>query len=165
MNCSSIKQTWAWFCPWAMRVSAPELKLTQLGLPMFLAWEFLQSPFYTDTFTESWTGVLYNRVHCTGGDMIILLGAFWVVALLWGRSWIAQEAAAPRVLFIASGLLYTIFSEYRNVYITHTWAYSGWMATIGGIGLVPVIQWLIVPTVLLYVIRNSAFKRKASYGH
>ena len=138
-------------------ILAPELQLTWIGLPMFLTWEFLQSPFYTDTFTDSWTRVIYNRVHCTGGDMIILLGAFWLVSLIWGRSWIKRRAVAPEVLFIASGLLYTIFSEYRNVYLAHSWAYSTWMPTIAGIGLVPVMQWLLIPRLIIRLLRNGRF--------
>ncbi len=143
-----------------IRILTPELQLTWMGLPMFLAWEILQSPFYADTFTDSWTRVLYNRVHCTGGDMIILLGAFWLVALVWGRSWIGQGAVVPKVLFVASGLFYAIFSEYRNVYLAQNWAYSARMPTIAGIGLVPVVQWLIIPSLVVRVVRGSSHTKK-----
>jgi hypothetical protein len=88
--------------------------------------------------------------------MIILLGAFWIVALVWGRPWIERGAAVPGVFFVASGVLYTIFSEYRNVYLAQNWAYSAWMPAIGGIGLVPIAQWLTIPPLLVRAVRKSA---------
>jgi len=132
---------------------APELGIMLFGLPMFLGWEILQSPFYTDTFTNPWRQVLYNRLHCTVGDVMILLAAFWLVAMVWGRSWIERRAVAPKVLFVVGGLFYTIFSEYRNVYLAQHWAYSEWMPTLGGIGLVPVFQWLVIPALIICVRR------------
>jgi len=141
-----------------MRPAAAELKSVRIGLPMFFTWEVLQSPFYMDTFTSSWTQVLYYRIHCTGGDMIILLGAFWLVALVWGRSWIEDRPVLPFVLFVASGVVYTIFSEYRNVHITQNWAYSSWMPTVRGIGLVPVFQWLVIPWLVVRAIRKSSIE-------
>lgn len=65
-----------------MGIRSPELKIALLGLPMFLVWEIVQSPFYADTFEDPWDRVLYNRIHCSVGDVMILLGTFWLVAVI-----------------------------------------------------------------------------------
>jgi hypothetical protein len=67
-------------------LKTPEMHLLVPGFSLSLLWEFLQSPFYTDTFTVPWTTVAANRLHCASGDALVLLGAFWSVALGWGRS-------------------------------------------------------------------------------
>jgi len=139
-----------------MRVRTPEYRIVILALPFFLVWEILQSPFYTDTFTASWRQLFYNRIHCAIGDGLILLGAFWVAALFWGRTWIARKELLPVVVFVAVAVTYTIFSEYRNVYVAQNWAYSEWMPTIRGIGLIPVAQWIVIPSVIVHNLRQGS---------
>jgi hypothetical protein len=53
-------------------------------------WELLQSPLYSD-HPRGFFYVLWTRLHCTGGDALILLGAFW------GTSLIAHSRVAPPV--------------------------------------------------------------------
>jgi hypothetical protein len=137
-----------------MSARAPEVKIAVVGFPVFLIWEILQSPFYTDTFTESWHQVVYNRIHCAIGDLMILLGAFWFAALIWGRAWIAKKEVLPVVALLAVAVIFTIVSEYRNVHLAQNWAYSEWMPTIGGIGLFPVVQWIVIPFVIVHILRQ-----------
>jgi hypothetical protein len=118
-------------------------------------WERLQSPFYADTFEVSWTMLLSDRLHCTAGDAVILLRAFWLVALRWGRSWVRIARGLPWVMFLGLGLAYAVFSEHVNVHLAHQWAYSRWVPTYGGIGLVPLMQWLVVPTLSVRLVRRS----------
>ncbi len=58
------------------------------------------------------------------------------------------------ILAIALGVAYTGFSEWLNVYLRRSWAYSDWMPLIplGGhrIGLSPILQWLLVPAFSLW---------------
>lgn len=111
---------------------------------------------YTDTFTASWRQFLYNRIHCTIGDGMILLGAFWLAALFWGRTWIARKELLPVVVFVAVAVTYTIVSEYRNVHVAQNWAYSEWMPSIRGIGLIPVMQWIAIPSVIVHNLRQGS---------
>ena len=82
----------------------PETQLLVRGVLLSLAWEVLQSPFYADTFAVSWSTLVYNRLHCTGGDALILLVAFWLVALRWGRARIWLDKWMPGVAFVVRGV-------------------------------------------------------------
>jgi len=139
-----------------MGLGTPEYRIVILALPLFLVWEILQSLFYTDTFTASWRQLLYNRIHCAIGDGTILLGAFWFAALFWGRTWIARKEILPAVVFVAGALTCTIVSEYRNVHVAQNWAYSQWMPTISGIGVIPVVQWMVIPSVIVHNLRRGS---------
>ncbi len=143
-----------------MEIRSPELKIALLGLPMFLVWEIVQSPFFTDTFEDPWDRVLYNRIHCSGGDVMILLGAFWLVAVIWGRQWIVRDGVVATVSFLIAGVSYTVFSEYYNVSVARNWDYSRWMPAIGSIGLVPIFQWPLVPSLIIRVVRSSNSRNK-----
>ncbi|MFQ5814259.1 MAG: hypothetical protein ACE5I2_13870 [Anaerolineae bacterium] len=132
----------------------PEIRIVSLGFGLSLVWEILQSPFYADTYEVSWATLAYYRLHCTGGDVLILLTTFWIVALIWGRSWMRVAGWAPVVLFAALGVVYTAFSEYFNVRLVQSWAYSRWMPTLAGIGLIPLLQWVAIPTVIVLYARK-----------
>ncbi len=67
--------------------SVPEIKMIGWGFLLNGLWEFLQSPLYAD---HEWGTiyVLWSRLHCTGGDVLILLGAYWITSLMFRtRSW------------------------------------------------------------------------------
>ncbi len=158
----SHDRTCSW---WAM----PELQLAVIGFGLSVVWEFLQSPFYTDTFEASWGAIVFNRLRCAGGDVLILLAAFWLVSLGWGRGWIDAGGWTPVSVFLVIGIAYTTYSEHVNVHLVERWAYSRWMPTIAGIGLIPLVQWVVVPILsALYVRkRNRQQRRKggASIAH
>jgi len=133
----------------------PEFQLLVPGGVLSLVWEILQSPFYADTFTSSWVTVALNRLHCAGGDVVILLAAFWIVTLRWGRSWMRMSCWSPYMAFLALGVVYTAGSEYVNGFVRQSWAYRRWMPTMAGIGLVPLLQWVIVPSVSVQFARGG----------
>jgi hypothetical protein len=138
----------------ALSRQVPEARIAAFGFGLSLTWEALQSPFYADTFTASWSQIAYNRVHCSIGDVLILLVAFWLVAVVWGRGWISGVGTTSFLLFLSVGLGYTLWSEYFNVHLIQSWAYSRWMPTIFGIGLVPLLQWIVVPTAVVWLTRS-----------
>jgi uncharacterized membrane protein YhaH (DUF805 family) len=151
-------------CHWRRLVRClrdmPECQLLEPGVGLSLVWELLQSPFYTDTFEVPWTTLVFNRLHCTGGDAMILLVAFWIVALGWGRCWVHTARWVAFVAFLALGGTYTAVSEHLNVHVLARWAYSQWMPVIGGIGLMPLLQWIVVPALCIYFVRRKTWNRE-----
>ena len=54
---------------------------------------------------------------------------------------------------LALGLSYTIFSEWLNTGVRANWTYSGLMPVVPplGIGLAPLLQWIVVPTLAMWL--------------
>ncbi|HKQ28710.1 MAG TPA: hypothetical protein VJT77_08930 [Burkholderiales bacterium] len=125
-----------------------------------LAWEVAQLPLYT-IWRESSAGyIAFAVVHCTLGDLMIGSAAL-ALALIAGRERALARWHWPRITIIAAltGTLYTAFSEWLNVAILRSWAYSEWMPVIEIAGLQfgasPLLQWLVIPTLALYLARKG----------
>lgn len=132
-----------------------------LALVLHLIWEIGQLPFYT-----SWDEANAGRIalyvgHCVLGDVMIATLAYLVVALAWRQAdWPRHRFWTGGLMLIAMGLGYTVFSEWHNVYRTGSWAYSKAMPLIYGIGITPLLQWLIVPGVMLVLIKRTRNGRR-----
>jgi hypothetical protein len=51
--------------------------------------------------------------------------------------------------FSVFAVAFTVWSEWYNVYRAGNWAYVAAMPTIVGIGLSPLLQWIVVPGAML----------------
>ena len=134
----------------------PEFLLLTLSLPLQLLWEIAQFPLYTVWHEGDWSYILYGLIHCTLGDLLILLSVFWLVSLLnRSRHWILSPTFINIVLFTALGLGYTIFSEIINTRVKGTWGYTELMPVVPviEIGGMPFLQWLLIPPLLIWLIQ------------
>ena len=121
---------------------------------VFATWEWVQTPFFVDV-TRDINTIVWYRIHCTFGDILILSSSMLAVGILTKRAaWFLQPDTRQLVLVTLIGVGYTLFSEYRNVHLAGNWGYSEYMPTLFGIGLVPVIQWLVLPVFILYITRR-----------
>jgi len=137
-------------------IAIPESQLLIFGLPLELLWEVAQFPLYTVWHEGNWSYILYGLAHCTLGDLLILLTAYWAVALLnRSRYWYRANILVNGCLFILLSLGYTIYSEIVNVSIKGTWEYTELMPIVPviEIGGMPFLQWVLVPSVLLWLMR------------
>jgi hypothetical protein len=135
----------------------PELQLLRLALPLELLWEIAQFPLYDVWHQGTWSFILYGLAHCTLGDLLILLIAYELVALLTGgRSWYRSASVAGSLLFTLLGLVYTVYSESVNVRIKGTWGYTDLMPIVPllNIGGTPFLQWLLIPSLLIWLMRQ-----------
>jgi len=125
-----------------------------------LVWEGVQLPLYTIWTSGTVGGRAFAALHCTGGDILIgvaaLIGALLVVG---AREWPAVGFWRVAVLTITLGVAYTGFSEWLNVSIRQSWAYSEWMPTLAlgplRIGISPLAQWIVVPVLGFWAVRRS----------
>ena len=91
------------------------------------------------------------------GDVLILLWAYLLTALLFRtRFWFARSGVLPFVVFAALGFAYTAASEWFNLNIALSWEYAPAMPRVLGIGLAPLAQWVVVPTLVGVVLRRGA---------
>jgi len=139
---------------------APEVRLVAWGFALNAVWEALQSPLYAD-FGRPIGYLLWTRLHCTGGDVLILLAAFWGTALLFrARFWASRRGFPAAVVFVLAGFVYTAWSEIHNTQVSVTWAYAPEMPQIYGVGLAPLLQWLVIPPVLVRLLRHNPYHSK-----
>jgi hypothetical protein len=123
---------------------------------VFGVWEWLQTPFYVDVSADI-NRIVWFRLHCTLVDMLILSGCIAAVsALRRGVRWLARPRLGDLLAVGALGVLYTGASEYLNVHVRQSWGYSSWMPLVPwlGIGLVPLVQWLLLPGVVLVLVSD-----------
>ena len=139
----------------------PEVRLLTLALPLETLWELAQLPLYTVWRDNGWGWILYSLAHCTAGDLLILLGCYELVALLTlNRHWVAGRIHPTDALFVLAGASYTVYSELANTG-TGAWEYTEQMPIVPvlGIGATPVLQWLLIPPVLLWLMRRMDAQR------
>ena len=121
-----------------------------------LAWETAQLPLYT-LWREATAGAIaFSVLHCTAGDIAIGAAALLMVLILGRERAVAQWRWRSIAVWTAlAGAAYTVFSEWNNTAILGSWAYSGLMPTLKvagiDIGLSPLLQWLVLPPLALYL--------------
>lgn len=130
-----------------------------------LLWEIFQLPLYTIWSTGSAGELAFAVGHCILGDLLIATSAL-VLALLtfgdvrWPAASFWKVAAATLVL----GVGYTVFSEWLNVVVRESWAYSEAMPIIKlfgiHIGVAPLLQWMVIPGAAFKIMRGLTQRRE-----
>ena len=133
-------------------------------LPWFaglnFAWEIAHLPLYTIWTEASAAAIAFAVVHCTLGDALIGCAALLISLIAAGEAGFDQwrwRRIALGTALIGAG--YTVFSEWRNLTVLQSWAYSDRMPVLQfaglRIGLSPLLQWLVVPPLALGLARKS----------
>jgi hypothetical protein len=102
----------------------------------------------------------WEIAQCTLGDILIgtaaLLLALVVLRQRALARWHWRRIAALTTLF---GIAYTVFSEWMNVTVLRSWTYTDSMPIVQlgetGIGLTPLLQWIVVPVLSLRLARRQ----------
>ena len=134
----------------------PLLRWLFLAAVLNLGWEIAQLPLYT-IFHDGRPGqIAFAVAHCTAGDVLIAV-ACYLVASAGTRdlAWPWHRPGAGAVVASVAGVAYTAFSEWLNVSVRGSWAYAESMPLISGIGVAPLLQWLVVPALTLCLVRRS----------
>jgi hypothetical protein len=134
-------------------LKAARLYLAVIGLGN-LSSEVAQFPLYTIWSDGSRGHILVALVHGTAGDLFISAAALMAGLVVFGdRRWPAYGFWRVAISTMLLGLGYTIYSEWINVEVRHTWAYSKLMPTLPplGTGLSPLLEWIVVPALAFLV--------------
>ena len=113
-----------------------------------LIWEFAQLPLYTIWRTGTRSEIAFAALHCTGGDILIAMSSLIATLCVLGNdNWPNERFWIVATMTIITGLGYTIFSEWLNIEVRGSWAYSEWMPVVPLIeaGLSPLLQWIVLP--------------------
>jgi hypothetical protein len=144
--------------PLSAMVNTPEFNVVMFSLLLNLAWEIWQVPFFHGMAAQPhWLGVK-ACTQATFGDAGIALAAFWVTAFsARTRSWIKQPSRLDIAIFIGVGLVATIVFEALATGVLGRWAYNDAMPRlpITGTGLLPVVQWLAIPLLVVWLVSRQ----------
>jgi hypothetical protein len=133
------------------------LRWTALAAGLHLFWELAQLPLYTIYRQGDLPALTYAVAHCTAGDALIALVTYLVTATITrSLSWPHTRPWAGLAIAVLAGVAYTAFSEWRNVYRLGYWAYTDAMPLVLGIGLSPLMQWVVVPALIVVGLRLPA---------
>ena len=139
-------------------VDTPELNVAIFSFLLNFIWEMWQVPFFLSIPSgPHWAGVL-ACTQATLGDVGISLVAFWsVAAFARSRRWILQPSLSQIGSFIVVGVVITIAFEALAVGFLERWSYSPLMPTLPilGTGLVPLLQWIVLPPLLIWFVRRQ----------
>ena len=125
-----------------------------LAFVLNLAWEIAHVRLYTIWAEADGMGVAWALLHCTLGDVVIALAMFALAGIvLWRADWPASRPWAGGAVVSIGAMIFTAWSEWYNVYRTGAWGYTSDMPTIYGVGLSPLLQWLIIPPVIVVIYR------------
>ena len=128
-----------------------------LAFALNLAWEIAQVRLYALWGEADRLTVVWSLLHCTFGDVLIALALFALTAMILRHAdWPASRPWTGGIIVVVGTVAYTAWSEWYNVYRAGSWAYTAGMPLIFGIGLSPLLQWLILPPVLVLAYRKLA---------
>ncbi len=136
----------------------PEFSIATFSFLLHFVWEFLQAPTYAGMAEmKHWDGIKLCT-SATFGDVGFALVAFWATSLTArSRMWIFNPTVLQILLFLAVGIGLTIGFEYFYTNISLRWTYSELMPLVPpfGTGLSPLLQWAIIPPLVLWFARRQ----------
>ncbi|OGT79961.1 MAG: hypothetical protein A3H91_04245 [Gammaproteobacteria bacterium RIFCSPLOWO2_02_FULL_61_13] len=125
-----------------------------VSFAVHLVWELAQLPLYL-LADESKGALAYAVLHCTAGDALIAGGAYLLAGFaLREPDWPVDRPWSGAIIAFPLGIAYTAWSEWDNVYRAGNWAYASGMPLVLGIGLAPLLQWIVVPALVLVLVRG-----------
>ena len=141
-------------------LDSPAFNIAIFALLLSLPWEFGQMWLYAGSAQMSHLQGIRICMTATAGDAVIMLIAFGVVALAAGSpAWVRAPTFRQVAGFVAIGLVVTIAVEIiatrsNGVF---SWRYTPTMPVtpVFGVGLVPLLMWLVVPLLVLWFVRRQ----------
>ena len=127
---------------------------TALAGGLNLVWEIIQLPLYTIYYETNLQTIAYAVAHCTLGDALIALSSYLLsAAATRSWNWPVDRVVPGAAVAVVAGLTYTALSEWLNVSVRGSWAYAPAMPQLFGLGLSPLLQWLVLPLFGLLIFR------------
>jgi len=145
----------------------PELNLFMFAFLLNLPWELVQIPLFREMASLPHLEGVSKCLRAAGGDGLIMLLAFWLVAWVVGsRRWIAHPSNARLGGFIGIGLGITIAMEYWATTIAGRWEYTNAMPILPllGTGLAPLLQWVLIPPLVVWLTRRQIAQADTHHG-
>lgn len=122
---------------------------------LHFAWEMAHGSLFSPMHGMPFWQATAWCARAAGWDVAITAAAYLTAALASRRlDWIRISARWPYAIYFAAGLSVTIVIE-RWAVSAGRWTYRDAMPAIAGIGLTPLLQWVIIPALILVVLRRA----------
>ena len=135
----------------------PEFGIVAFSFLLHFVWEFVQVPTYAGMAEmQHWEGTKLC-MSATFGDVGFALVAFWLTsAAARSRQWLSAPKSWQVALFVTVGIALTVGFEFYYTQISLRWTYSELMPLVPpfGTGLSPLVQWLVIPPLVLWFTRR-----------
>ncbi|MBC7939633.1 MAG: hypothetical protein H7Z19_07695 [Chitinophagaceae bacterium] len=141
-------------------IESPEATVGIFALLLNFPWEMLQAPLFADMRSSPHATATMACLQATFGDMVIMLTAYAVVAIrTQDRRWMMAASGLQLMAFLSVGLSITVLIEWlatRGFWVSK-WTYAATMPLLPGtgIGLVPMLQWLVLPLLTVWFTRRQ----------
>ena len=139
----------------------PEINILIFALLLNYPWEFLQAPFFEGMAVASHWGAVKACTGAAVGDAMIMLFAYWSVAVAASDRWWFRIPSRVQMLgFIAAGVVITVAIEHiatQSMDPAWGWRYADTMPTVPvvGVGLTPLLQWILLPPLAIWFVRRQ----------
>ncbi|AKM07504.1 hypothetical protein [Pelagerythrobacter marensis] len=138
------------------KLDRPEAWLAIHGFLVAFVWEMFQMPFFVSAGLSVWQVTMRCGLASFGdaGIMVIAyLGTSWIKK---DMTWLQRPERLSLIAYLAIGLAITVVVEFVAVRVPWGWRYSDLMPEIFGIGLIPLLMWVVVPLTSLALTARSA---------
>ena len=128
-----------------------------IAFALNLAWAIAHLRLYTIWMEADGLRIAWAVFHCSLSDVLIALAMFALAGMALRRAdWPLSQPWTGGAIVVIGAMAYTVWSEWHNVYRAGSWGYTAGMPLIFGIGLSPLLQWLILPPVMVAAYRKLA---------
>ena len=139
-------------------VNLPEVNVVIFAFLLNFVWEFWQVPFFAGMSSASHWSATRICSLASAGDAIIALTSFWLAAAVaQRRAWVLQPSAKQVAIFTTLGVVITVVGEWLGTEMLGWWSYAERMPTLPllGTGLLPLLQWMILPPLVVWFVRRQ----------
>lgn len=150
--------------PPAGPAEVPELPVAFFSFLLHFVWEFVQVPAFAGLTEMGHWEAIKMCMSATFGDVGFALMAFWLASgATRSRGWILRPTRLPVAIFVGVGIALTVGFEYYHTNVSLRWAYSDAMPLVPpfGTGLSPLLQWLIIPPLVIWLTRRHLLGARA----
>lgn len=138
------------------RISSLLVVFLALTVALHFLWEIAQAPLFSSMRELSFAQAFLVCLRATFGDVVLGSAAYLVIALAsQNLRWGSQPGGGRLAAFSLVGVAATIALELHATG-TGRWIYADSMPRLPllGVGLSPVLQWIIVPSISIVALRK-----------
>jgi hypothetical protein len=137
---------------------SPEVNMLLFSFLLNFVWEMWQVPFYQGLSTMDHFRAVRSCTQASLGDGVITLLAFWsAAAAAHSRQWLLVVTPTPALIYWTVGISITVVMEWLATGPLDRWQYAAAMPRLPvlGTGLLPLLQWILLPGAILVLVRRQ----------